>query len=241
MEYQLDQKCYLTMDEVKAHLDIGGEKDAKKTAAEIKRTELKLAMLMNMACQKVETHIQGPVLVQEKTDIQDGTAANSLVPHFYPVRKINLVKIDFNGDFDQPTSEIDEKYYSIRGYWRDIKFGISGSDIIVRNDGNTSIIGRLFIGSVVQSILVKYEAGLAYDPSEVPADLKYATLMLVEYFYLLRENRDLNITSKTNVGGQSYGRTSGNAIPAEIEAMLEPYVDYTFGAANKPQKNNFSI
>lgn len=121
-----------------------------------------------------------------------------------------------------------------------MKYGIKGSDIYVRNDGNVSIVGRIFIGSVIQSIRLAYEAGLAYEKNEVPDDLKYATLMLIEYFYLLRENRDLGITSKGTFQGQNYARQSGE-IPGEIMEMLEPYVDYTFGAANRPQKNTFSV
>lgn len=230
MALQLKPNCYLTLEEIKAHLNI---------KPDVKDYDDRLTMLANMACTKVETYIQSPVLVQEKIDTQDGTASNILVPHWYPVRKVNEIRIDYNGDFTQPTSIIDLGAYSLRGFWRSLQFGIAGSDIVVRNDGNVSILGRVFMGSTAQSIQVKYDAGLSYSKEEVPDDLKYATLMLVEYFYILRENRELGVTGKTNLAGQNYTRETG--IPAEITLMLDPYVDFTFGGANKPQKNNLAI
>lgn len=230
MVAQLKKTAYVTLEEVKDHLNI---------KADNKDHDSRLTRLVNMACQKVETHIQGPVLIREFVDVQDGTSSNVLVPHYYPIRKVSEIRIDYAGDFTAPTSIIDSKYNAVRGYYRSLEFGVAGSDIVVRNDGNVSIVGRLFIGSVVQSIKVTYEAGLAHDMDEVPDDLKYATLMLIEYFYILRENRELGVKSKSNLNGQNYSRETD--IPPEITSMLEPYVDYTFGGANRPQKNTIAI
>lgn len=230
MTIALKPNVFVTMEMVKAHLNIKPEQ---------KDFDDRLSLLINMSCDKIEKYIQGPVMVQERTDIQDGTASNVLVPHFYPVRKVNEVRIDYNGDFSSSPTIIDPTQYGLRGYMRSLEFGMAGSDIYVRNDGNISIIGRLFIGSVVQSIRVKYDAGLAYSKEDLPGDLLYAALMLIEYFYTLRENRELGVKSKTNLGGQQYTRETG--IPKEITDMLDPYVDYTFGAANRPQKNEFAV
>jgi hypothetical protein len=226
MKKEFNANVFVDLEEIKDHLNI--KEDEKKY-------DNRLVRLANMATAMVETHIRGPVLLCEKTDIQDGSSSNVLVPHFFPVRRIVSLAIDYNGDFTNETTIINPSQYGIRGYYQDVKYGIRGSDVYIRNDGNLSIVGRIFVGSVVQSIKMVYEAGRALSKDDVPEDLRYATILLIEYFYTLRENRELGVKSKGNIGGQNYSRELG--IPQEIQKMLEPYVDYTFGAANRPQRN----
>lgn len=232
MALQFKSNVYLEMDEIKSFLKI------KK---EITEFDAQLVLLGNMACARVESMINAPVLVQEKIETQDGTSSNNLVPQYWPVRSVNEIRIDYNSQFGakDPTTIQDPQFYKTRGFYRDVKFGLAGSDVVIINDGQRAVIGQMLFGSIIQSVRIKYDAGWAYDKADVPDDLKYATLLLVEYFYMLRENRDLNVKQKGTMGGQMYMRDTG--IPEEIEDLLSPYVNHTFGSANRPQRNSFSV
>jgi hypothetical protein len=224
----LKNNTFLLLDDVKDHCGIP-----------LTNTEHdnRLIRLINMVTDMAEKYIEGPILTREFTEVCDGDASNTIVPAHYPVRSISEVRIDYNGDFSTPTTVIDASGYLIRGI-PDLALGVRGTDICIRNDGNTSVIGRLFIGSVVGSIQIKYKAGYGETSDEIPEDLKYAVLMGVEYFYLLRENRLLNVSSRTN-NNQGYSRDKG--LPVEVKDILDQYKDYSLGRTNRPQKNTFTI
>lgn len=224
----LKSNTFITLAEAKDHLRI--KEDNTDHDNRVKR-------LINMATDMAEQYIDGPFLTKDFTEVRDGDASNTIVPDYFPVRGITEIRIDYNGDFSQPTSIINPAYFSIRGM-PDLAIGIRGTDVVIRNDGNTSILGRLFIGSVVQSIQIKYKAGQADTPETMPDDIKYAILMIVEYFYILRENRELGIKSKSQFQGQSYSRELG--LPREITDILDQYKDWSLGHNNRPQKNTFT-
>lgn len=223
----LKPNTFLTVDDVKDHLRIPQTN---------KDYDNRVARLINMVTELMEKYIDGPIRTREITEVRDGDASNTIVPDHWPVRGITEIRIDYNGDFSDPTTIITEGYFSIRGA-SDLAIGIKGTDICVRNDGNTSIIGRLFVGSVVSSIQLKYRAGLGDTPEELPQDVVYAALMAIEYFYLARENRELALSNKTNQG-QSYTRSPG--LPVEVKDILDQYRDTSLGRANRPQKNTFT-
>jgi hypothetical protein len=194
----------------------------------------------------VEKYIDGPVLTRDFVETRDGNSSNVIVPAYYPVTSITEVRIDFNRAFGTSTI-VDPQQTLLRGIpslkqkSSDIAVQIKGSDIILRDDNNTAILGRIFAGSTVQSIQMKYRAGWGDTSDDLPADLVQATLMLVEYLYILRDNRDLGVNSRTNTN-QSYKRNrTDTGIPEEIQIMLEQYKDYSFGDSEVPQKNYFSI
>lgn len=225
----LKANAFLTLDDVKDHLRIPLANTDHDN---------RIIRLINMATDMAERYIDGPILSRNFTEVRDGDGSNTMVLDYWPIRAITEVRIDYNGDFSQPTTVIDASGYSIRGVPGILEVGIRGTDVVIRNDGNTSIIGRLFIGSVVGSIQVKYKAGWGDTAADIPEDIKYACLLAIEYFYLLRENRELNVTSKSNTG-QSYSRESG--LPEEVKAILDSYKDYSLGHINRPQKNTFTI
>lgn len=229
LDITLKSNTYISLEEAADYIGIKPDK-VQENGNKVKR-------LINFCTDMIEKYINGPVLTRSFTEQRDGDASNTIVPDYYPVRSIEEIRIDYNGDFTQPTSIIDPKYLSIRGM-PDLAIGIRGTDVVIRNDGNTSIVGRLFIGSVVNSIQIKYKAGHGETPAELPEDLKYATLMAIEYFYILRENRELGITSKSQFQGQSYARETG--LPEEITMLLDPYVDVSLGHTNRPQRNTFT-
>lgn len=225
----LKSNTFFTVDEVKEHLRIPLDNPDHDN---------KVVRLINMATQLAERYIDGPILTRELAEVRDGDASNTIIPDHWPVRSISEIRIDYNGDFSAPTTIIPPENFLIRGA-SDLEIGIRGTDVVVRNDGNLSIIGRLFIGSVVGSIQVKYRAGWGDTASDLPEDMKYAVLMAIEYFYILRENRELNVKSKASFQGQSYTREFG--LPQEVKDMLDPYMDTSLGRGNRPQKNTFTI
>lgn len=200
--------------------------------------------LINTACARVENYIDGPALTREFTEFRDGDGSNTVVLAHRPITEIVEIKIDFNRAFDaaQPISTdnfVLRGMPSVQQLTSDAVIQIIGSDVVLRDDNNTAILGRMFSGSVVQSIRVKYKAGWGPTPQELPDDLVQATLMLVEYLYILRENREMNISAKSTFNGQSYSRKTG--IPEEITVLLDDFKDFSFGVANIPQNNVFPI
>lgn len=225
----LKSNTFLGTEDVMDHLRIPTSKQA-----EYERT---VNRLINMVTDMMEKYIEGPILTRSFTEVFDGNNTNVIVPKYGPVRTATELRIDYNGDFAPATSVIPLEYVNVRG-GPDLELGIKGSDVVMRNDENTSIIGRLFVGSVIQSVQLKYTAGLGADAASLPEDLKYAALLAIEYFYILRENRELNISSKNN-NNQGYSRTQG--LPQEVRDILDSYRDYTFGQANRAQKNEFPL
>ncbi len=225
----LKTNVFLTLDDVKDWLKI------KPANTEY---DNKLKRLLNMATDKCEKYIQGPIKQQQFTETKDGDSSNTLVPDYYPVRSIDEIRVDYNRDFGDATI-IQPDAYLLRKLEGVSSIGVKGTDIVIRDDSNTAIVGRIFIGSVVGSIQVKYTAGWGADADDIPYDIQQAVLILIEHFYLLRENRELNLKSKSNMSGQGYSKELG--IPIEVSLLLDDYVDQTMGRNNLPQRNLFPI
>lgn len=200
--------------------------------------------LIDAACEKVENLIQCPVLVREYTNEEhDGSNSNVIKPHQWPVREITELRIDYNRAFGS-TSVLDDSLYLIRGGSDRRQTGTNpeitiGNDIVLRDDNERFILGRMFSGSVVGSIRITYKAGWSYSSDNVPSDIRLATKMLLEFWYMQRENRDIGVKTK-GVKGESYTRLS-EGIPTQITEMLEQYKDVSFGTRPMPQRNFFSI
>jgi uncharacterized phiE125 gp8 family phage protein len=224
----IKSNVFLTLDDVKTHLKI--KLDNTEYDNKIKR-------LINMATDRCEKYIDGPIKIRQFTETRDGDSSDTMVPDYYPIRSIEEIRIDYNRQFDDSTI-INMSSYILRGS-RDLEVGIKGTDVVIRDDNNTSIVGRIFTGSVVGAIQLKYTAGLGNDMNDIPYDLQHAVLMTIEYFYIVGENRELNIKSKQNNQNQSYDRDAG--LPKEVVEILDGYKDYSLGRNNKPQKNTFVL
>lgn len=237
---QLKPFTFLTLEEVKDWLKI---KPADTSA------DLTLTRIINTATSMVEKYIDGPVLTREFIEERDGNSSDVVVPTYFPVRSVEEIRIDFNRGFGDST-KLDPTVYVLRGNptlnqasASNPSVEIHGSDIILRDDNNTALLGRIFSGSVVQSIKLTYTAGWGDSADTLPDDLVQATLMLVEYLYIIRENRDLGILMRTS-NGQMYRRDKGKGIatlPDEVTLLLDKYVDYSLGIADVPQKNTFTL
>lgn len=245
MALELKPFSYLEIDETMEFLKI----------PPAKRDEYRnqVIMLINMACQKVEDFIDGPVLARQYTEFRDGSSSNVVVPAYGPVKHVVEIKIDFNRAFDVATA-LPADNFVLRGMPNlnqqaslgpvtslDVTelYEIDGTDIVIRDDTSTGILGRLFTGSVIQSMKLTYTAGLAKDKNSVPDTVKYATLLICDHFYMARENRDLNIKHKSNLSSQQYTKELG--LPVEVTDLLQDYKDYSFGPYEVPQKNTFQL
>lgn len=252
---QLKSNVYLELAEVKEWLKI---KDDTQDAI--------ITRLINTVCDRVEKYIDRPVLAREFTEFHDGNASNIIVPTYSPLFRVVEVRIDFNRAFDA-TTPINKENIVIRGIPSlkqseqqpivvdapnsvvtnpiidqlngNFSVKLEGQDIVLRDDNNTAILGRLFSGSVLQSIMVTYVAGLAETKEQVPSDLSTATLQYIEHMWMHRENRTMNLKSKTSMQ-QSYSYFAPG-IPKEITDVLDEYKDYNLWTANVPQKNTFTL
>jgi hypothetical protein len=203
-----------------------------------------LVDLINSSCNKVESYINTAVICREFTEFYDGNYSNVIKPHHFPVRKVLDLRIDYNRKFTD-ASKLEEVNYFLRGF-QDINFDLNnfeikiiGTDIVLRDDNERFVLGRLFSGSVLGSIKLRYLAGWALNINDVPSDIQLATKMMVEFFYYQRENRDIGIASK-GVKGESYSKPK-DTIPKQIYELLDPYIDISLGTKPVPQRNYFGL
>lgn len=203
-----------------------------------------LERIINTACDRIEREIQTRVVAQSFTEFMDGNNSNVIVPSKWPILKVEEIKIDYNRGFSDATI-INPSNYMNRGYAdnrqkpTDIELRIIGNDVVLRDDGIDTLIGKIFSGSVLGSVKITYKAGWALDNADIPWDLRQATTLLCEYYYFQRSNRDLNVVSK-GVRGESYTRVK-DGMPDTIREMIEPYCDISMPLFEKSQTNHFGI
>lgn len=206
------------------------------------RTYRVLIAVMDAACDWFENAIDGPVLTRQFTGYYDGSNSNVVRPQHWPVRTIKSIKIDYNRQFPAD-SELNASQFFLRGaedayqVKGSAQLEIVGSDVVLRDDNETFIVGRIFSGSILGSIELVYTAGLGETPDDLPADLMHATIQLAEYWFYQRENRDVAVSSK-GVRGESYTKLKGD-VPDEIQSVAQSYTDMSFGNCPVPQRNYF--
>jgi hypothetical protein len=233
-QVQLKPNVFLTLDDVKEWLGLTSQMCTANPGL-----ENKLARLLNSVTDMAERHLNGPIKTRSiPAEFHDGDSSNTIMPDYWPVREIASIYVDFNRQFSQPTL-IQKTNYILRGA-PDPTFPnqVRGSDIVLRDDNETSIVGRIFTGSTVGSIKMAYTAGWGADQNEIPADLTQAILMGIEYYYRKQDSKDIGVKSKT-VNGQSITFVQG--LPLEVMSILNMYVDYTLGRNNRPQTNTFTL
>lgn len=224
----LNDRSYLTLLETKAWLSV-------PTATTTKDDQI--IRHINTACARVESYIQSPVLSREFVEYFDGNNSNVIVPSHYPVESIDEIVINLSGEFET-SDPLNTEAYALRHIPSlAIEEGVIGLDVVLRDTSSVDVIGRIVPASSVQSIRITYTAGRG-DADTMPDDLKTATLMMVEYLYILKENRELGVSSK-GVMGQSYQKreVGDSGMPKEIEAMLNSYVDSALPSVAVPQRN----
>ena len=200
--------------------------------------------ILNAATAKVESIIKTSVLAKEFQEDHDGNSSNVIVPQHWPVTQILDIRIDVLRQFPSDT-QLDPINYFLRGQAdkrqasTDVELRVVGNDIVLRDDNERYILGRIFSGSSLGAVRIQYMAGWALDAEDVPSDIRLATLQLAEFYYLQRDAKDINISSKS-VKGESYSKMK-DAIPEQIVDLLSPYEDMSMGSHSVPQRNTFKI
>lgn len=224
----LKSNVFLALDDVK---------DWLKIKLDNTEHDNRVARLLNMATDLCERYVGGPIKNRAFEEQRDGDSSNTIVPDHWPVRSVEEIRIDYNRIFGDETV-INASAYILRGPTSFHSVGIDGTDVVIRDDNQVSVVGRIFMGSVVGSVKIKYTAGWGATQADIPYDLQQAILLTAEYYYILRENRELGVKAKGNTG-QQYSRETG--LPKEVEQLLDAYKDYSFGHGNRPQKNTVAI
>jgi len=199
--------------------------------------------ILNSVTDMVESILGCPVLARDFADVLDGNNANVLIPTQWPIQQVTEIKIDTNRTFDTITA-LDPVNYFLRGQADkrqipSVSFRIVGQDIVIRDDNQKYILGRIFAGSALGSIQIKYKAGWGLSAADVPSDIVMATLIAFEFFFMQRDNRDLNIQSK-GVKGESYTKVE-KSIPQQVYDLLDPFKDMSLGNHPVGQHNTFKI
>lgn len=239
----LKSTAYLTLEEMGVWLKIPAVKLQAGPSQDPNLVAV-LESLINSACDKVEKILDTPVLTRTFQEDHDGSNSNVIKPHHWPVTEITELKIDYNRAFGS-TSIVPQTQYFLRGgadtrqVTGDPTLRIIGNDLVLRDDNEHYVLGRIFSGSVLGAIRLKYKAGWGATPADLPADIVLATKQLVEYWYLLRENREINIKSRSVKGESSTTLVDG--IPKLIYDMLSGYQDVSLGDRPVSQRNQFSL
>lgn len=233
-QVNLKQNVFLTLEDAKDWLKIPVGACDKDPGL-----DNRISRMLNQVTDMAERYIEGPIKTRTYVEFRDGDSSNTIVPEFYPIRDVTEIRVDFNRAFPD-TTIVQKGEYIIRGP-ADQSFPnqIRGTDIVLRDDNDTSIVGRIFTGSTVGSIKLTYTAGWGQNQDDIPADLISAVLMGIEYYYFKRENRSLGVKAKS-VNEQSI-TYDNSALPKEVTDILDSYVDKTFGFNNRPQTNTFTL
>ena len=188
-----------------------------------------LKRLMNAACTKIETYIDCNVLARDYDEIYDGRGTNTIILNRYPVLSIEEVYVDYSRSFDASTKLEQDAFVLKYSYDHRATGEIRklGNRLVLVGDDNNIIIGNIRFGYSDYSIRVKYRAGWGTDASKIPDDIAQAALMLCEYWYYKRENRDLGVKQK-GTRGESY-QVMSDGIPEDITDLLDPYRDLAMG------------
>jgi len=246
---------------------IGGTNPDSEHASTLR----KLERFINRACSRIEQYIDTSAMAKCFQEDLDANNSNVIVPTHWPVKRIHEIKIDFNRQFSSFTKLLPENYF-LRGtpdrnrndqegeisevdmctqiLNGSVDINLIGNDIVLRDDNERFIVGRIFAGSSLGSIRVTYDAGwivgkessidedtgtTVFNFSFIPDDLEYAATLLCEWWYFQRDRKDLGITSK-GVRGENYSKIE-TGMPSEIQDILEAYRDFSFGQHNTPQRN----
>lgn len=245
----LKPNAFITVDEVKEWLDINDDQldvpdDPTPFPEGVERRRRRMEMFINLACDYIERTIQTNVLKKEYQEDLDGNGSNVIVPSFWPILKVNELKIDFNRQFgaESIVDEINQILRATADIRQDTSaptLKIIGSDIVLRDDAEDNVIGRIFSGSILGSIRIKYEAGWADDANDVPAMLKQAALMLVEFYEFKRSEKTLGVSSK-GVRGESFSKFT-DTVPDSINELLAPFENVSIGTYTQVQQNVFGV
>lgn len=158
--------------------------------------DARVELLINVASQHIETWTGRKLKSQTHTQLFDGRRQNSLVPAEFPVTAISELRVDQSHEF--------------------ILSNTLWTEWMISDGGLTVTLPTQYFPQGYQNIKLVYTAG--YE--EVPADLEYGCLLLIEWLYRFKNSGDIGRTSK-NKGDESVGILQ--QIPEVVKEHIAPY------------------
>lgn len=198
-----------------------------------------IEQIINTVTDMSEAVLCSNILARDYVDILDGSKTNVLIPGAWPMISVTSIILDTNRNFDT-TPVLDPINYFLRGQVDkrqipSVSLRIIGQDVVLRDDNLNTTFGKITTGSALGSVKVAYKAGWALDSTDVPSDIRMALLLAFEFFFMQRDNRDLNVHSK-GVKGENYSKLE-KTLPQQVLDLLEPYRDWSLGGHNVMQRN----
>lgn len=207
----IDQFSLVTLDEVKEHFNITDS-----------MSDVILEKMIDRASSHVESYLDRKMLSRSYTEVQDGTRGNTLVLRNFPVTSVTSLRTR-SGDqtFNDPLTEIPSSDFSLE------------QESVIR-----LFRDRLFPRGV-QNVRCVYDAGYRRvdqvgSAPVLPFDLSYATILMVEYFYQVKNDRSINVDSKAR-NGQTVKLIHG--MPQSVVDLLDPHKRIEVAALNLPAGN----
>ena len=147
----------------------------------------RIEQIVNTASQVIESYTSRKLVTQSHTEIIDGRSTNKLLLGQYPITggpatgNLPQVFIDASSIFDAAT-EIDTDQYRVEK-----------NNLLVR-------VNRIW-GKGYQNIKVIYNAGIGdLVTDDIPADLEWATLEVVSWYYNTTSNHRIGVLSQGKLG-----------------------------------------
>jgi uncharacterized phiE125 gp8 family phage protein len=154
--------------------------------------------LIDYASERIETHCRRRFASEELTEYLDGPGTTELVLSRRPVSVLSSVRVDADRGFAAETE-------------------VDSSELVLRADaGVAERVGAIFPAGA-RNVRVEYTAGY----STVPDDLALACVKLAAAWYAHARAGADGVTREAL--GDHSATFSASALPADVEAMLEPY------------------
>lgn len=202
----LQPNALVSLAEAKVHLGIGPG---------IVDFDARIEMIINSASAMIENYTKRKLTTQSYTQYFDGSGANKVLLHQWPVTELTAVYVDGDSKFDA-NSLIQAEDYALE------------DEIMVIYHDRTFPRGY-------RNIRVDYTAGLGTVADDnIPYDLRWACMELVAWFYNSSSNQRIGILSK---GKQGESVSFEQTLPQSIALMLEPYMRFEFPDANVQVRN----
>ena len=197
MSWTIDPYALITLEAAKQHLDIPSATTSEDDI---------LTRFINSATKTIENYTDRKIKLRQYTEIQDGRGQDRLILRHFPCLKPTELWDDTTGEFTDVSNKLDSSEYALDG------LPDNGIGVVLYNR-------RFSVGRA--NIKIIYEAG--YDP--IPMDLQEACFWIIDYYYDMRSDRRIGLTSKGKEGESTSFRDD---FPPFVKNILDAYKRYEF-------------
>lgn len=202
MAWVIDPYALTTVENAKQHLNI--------PVANNDHNDI-LTRFINSATAKIETFLDRKVLKRAYTEFQDGRGNDRVLLRNWPADKPTELWIDQSSLFTDTANQLDLGEY-------ELELSSDGGIGVILLPGKRFTRGR-------RNIKLVYEAGY----STVPMWAEEAALWTVEFFYDMRGDRRVGVSSK---GKNAETTAFRSDLPEFVMNMLEPHKRAEWPIAN---------